>query len=72
MKLSTDDEDDTVVAMAEDVQETTRDFILKRLAKELKGHPFAGFVAHLLELMGFHTRVAPAAERHDGCVPSGA
>ena len=62
----TDDEDDTVVAVAEDVQETTRDFILKRLAKELKGHPFAGFVAHLLELMGFHTRVAP--EGPDGGV----
>ena len=39
--------------------ETTRDFVLKRLAQELKGHPFAHFVAHLLNTMGYRTRVSP-------------
>jgi len=40
-------------------EETTRDFILKRLAQELKGHPFAEFVGHLLNTMGYRTRVSP-------------
>jgi restriction system protein len=52
--------DDTSVAVvAEEIEETTRDFILKRLAQELKGHPFADFVAHLLNTMGYRTRVSP-------------
>jgi restriction system protein len=52
-------QDDTVTAVAEDVEETTRDFILKRLAQELKGHPLAEFVAHLLGTMGYRSRVSP-------------
>lgn len=51
--------DETIAEVAEDIEETTRDFILKTLAKELKGHPFADFVAHLLNAMGYHTRVSP-------------
>jgi restriction system protein len=52
-------EDETVAAVTEDIEETTRDFILKQLAQELKGHPLAHFVAHVLQGMGFRTRVAP-------------
>jgi restriction system protein len=51
--------DESVAAVAEDIEETTRDFVLKRLAQELKGHPFAEFVAHLLNAMGYRTRVSP-------------
>lgn len=51
--------DATVAAVAEDIEENTRDFILKRLAQELKGHPFSDFVAHLLGTMGYRTRVSP-------------
>ena len=51
--------DETVAEVAEDIEETTRDFILKTLAQELKGHPFTQFVAHLLEAMGYRTRVSP-------------
>jgi restriction system protein len=50
--------DESVAAVAEDIEETTRDFVLKRLAQELKGHPFAEFVAHLLSTMGYRTRVS--------------
>ncbi len=50
-------EDDTVAAVAEDIEETTRDFVLKRLAQELKGLPLEGFVVHLLECMGYHARL---------------
>ena len=53
------EDDQTVALVAEEIEETTRDFILKRLAQELKGHPFANFVAHLLSAMGYRSRVSP-------------
>lgn len=56
-------QDETVV---EDTQENTRDYVLKRLAQEAKGHPFADLVAHLLNTMGYRTRVSP--EGPDGGV----
>jgi len=59
-------DDETVAAVAEDIEETTRDFVLKRLALELKGHPFAAFIGHLLNTMGYRTRVSP--EGPDGGV----
>ena len=59
-------EDETVALVADEIEETTRDFILKRLAQELKGHPFAEFMAHLLGAMGYRTRVSP--EGPDGGV----
>lgn len=52
-------QDESVAAVAEDIEETTRDFVLKRLAQEMKGHPFADFVSHLLNTMGYRTRVSP-------------
>ena len=59
-------QDESVSAVAEDIEDTTRDFILKRLAQELKGHPFAEFVEHLLNTMGYRTRLSP--EGPDGGV----
>jgi restriction system protein len=52
-------QDESVAAVAEDIEETTRDFVLKQLAQELKGHPFAEFIAHLLNTMGYRTRISP-------------
>jgi restriction system protein len=52
-------QDESVAAVAEDIEETTRDFVLKQLAQELKGHPLADFIAHLLNAMGYRTRVSP-------------
>jgi restriction system protein len=54
-------DDETVAAVAEDIEETTRDFILKQLARDLKGHALEYFVAHLLEAMGYRARVTPAS-----------
>lgn len=51
--------DETVQLVAERIEETTCDFILKTLSRELKGHLFAEFVAHLLNSMGYRTRVSP-------------
>lgn len=51
--------DETIALVAEDIEETTRDFIIKTLAQDLKGHPFAHFVAHLLGAMGYRCRTSP-------------
>lgn len=51
--------DETISIVAKDIEQNTRDFVLKQLAQELKGHPFAEFIAHLLNNMGYHTRVSP-------------
>ena len=56
--------DDTVATVSAATEQSTRDFVRKRLSKELKGHPFTHFVAHLLETMGYRTRVSP--EGSDG------
>jgi len=61
-----DDDDATVGLVAEEIEQTTRDFILKQLSKELKGHPLEEFIAHLLQKMGYRTRLAP--EGPDGGV----
>lgn len=53
-------------AVAAGIEETTNDFILKKLARDLKGHAFADFVAHLLNAMGYRTKVSP--EGPDGGV----
>lgn len=58
------EDDETVAYVVGDIEQTTRDFILKRLSQQLKGHPFADFVAHLLERMGYRTRVS--SEGPDG------
>lgn len=60
------EKDETVAVVTEEIEQTTRDFILKQLGQELKGHPLAHFVAHLLQAMGYRTRVSP--EGTDGGV----
>lgn len=51
--------DATVGEISENIEIQTRDFILRRLSRTTKGHPFAYFVAHLLEKLGYRTRVSP-------------
>lgn len=60
------DIDETITYVAASIEENTRDFVVKQLSKELKGHPFASFVAQLLNMMGYRTRVSP--EGADGGV----
>lgn len=52
-------QDATVGLVADEIEDVTRDYVIKNLAKELKGHPFAHFVGHLLNTMGYKTRVSP-------------
>lgn len=52
------DEDDTVGATAEDIIESTKDFILKELSRNLKGYALEELVADLLRAMGYRTTVS--------------
>jgi len=54
-----DDVDETVAATAEEIIESTKDFILKELSKHLKGYNLELFVADLLNAMGYRTVVSP-------------
>lgn len=50
------EQDDSVAAAAEDIEQATRDFILKRLAQDMKGLPLEDFIVHLLQCMGYQAR----------------
>jgi len=43
---------------ADDMEQITRDFILKTLSREVKGFSLEDFIAHLLEKMGYRARVS--------------
>lgn len=58
-KTLVEEEDDTVAVTADEIIETTKDFILKELSKNLKGYDLELFVANLLEAMGYRTNVSP-------------
>jgi len=50
--------DETIAATANDIVETTRDFVLKELSKNLKGYALEEFVADLLRAMGYRCKVS--------------
>lgn len=52
------EDDESVAATAEEIIESTRDFILKELSKNLKGYDLEEFVADLLRAMGYRTTVS--------------
>lgn len=56
---SDDAEDESVGATAEDIVESTKDFILKELSRQQKGYDLEAFVADLLRAMGYRTTVSP-------------
>jgi restriction system protein len=51
-------DDQSVAIVAEDIEDQTRDFVLKHLEKNLKGLPLEEFVKHILEKMGYHARLS--------------
>jgi restriction system protein len=54
--IVTNGKDETATYVAEVIEQNTKDFILKKLSQELKGHALSDFVAHLLGTMGYRTR----------------
>ena len=59
-------EDESVAVVVEEIEDQTRDFILKKLAQELKGGSFEDFVAQLLQVMGYKTRQPKRGKGADG------
>lgn len=53
------DADETVAQTADEIIESTRDFVLKELSKNLKGYDLEPFVANLLQAMGYRTILSP-------------
>ena len=58
-KKSLPEEDESVGATAEEIIESTKDFILKEISRQLKGYDLEEFVADLLQAMGYRTTVSP-------------
>ena len=58
-EASQNDDDETVGATADEIIESTRDFILKELSKNLKGYDLENFIANLLNAMGYRTTLSP-------------
>ena len=54
-KESAEDDDETVAKTAEEILESTKDYILKELSRNLKGYELESFVADLLRAMGYRT-----------------
>lgn len=57
--LTEEDEAEAMAYLADDIDRQARDFVLKRIQQNLKGHGLAEFVGHLLTLMGYKIRVSP-------------
>lgn len=51
------DDDTATVAAARQAEETTVDFVIRRITSGMSGYEFEEFVAHLLECMGHTARV---------------
>lgn len=55
---------ESVGFVADDIEQQSRDFILKQISQKLKGHGFAEFVGHILDLMGYKVKVSePGSDR---------
>lgn len=52
--VSEAEEDETVAATADEIIESTKDFVLKELSKNFKGYDLEDFVADLLRAMGYY------------------
>jgi restriction system protein len=55
--LSVDVDEETATIATESTEESTTDFVLKRLKSRLDPYQFESFVAHLLEKIGYYARV---------------
>jgi restriction system protein len=59
-----EEEDETISLVADDIEQQSRDFVLKQIHQKLKGHGLAEFIGHLLNLMGYKTKVSePGPDR---------
>ncbi|MBQ6504490.1 MAG: restriction endonuclease [Flexilinea sp.] len=52
-------EDESIAATADEIIESTKDFVLKELSRQLKGYDLEVFIADLLNAMGYRTTISP-------------
>lgn len=55
------DEPDEAISIAEQFEESTEDFVIRRLKNAQTSYEFEHFVAHLLQCMGYFARVTQAS-----------
>ncbi len=58
-RFAEEPEDESIGATADEIIESTKDFILKELSRKFKGYDLEEFVADLLRAMGYRTTVSP-------------
>ena len=54
-----EDDDSATVAVSRQAEETTEDFVIRRLMAQLSGYQFEELVAHVMECMGYTARLTP-------------
>ncbi|MCW8283567.1 restriction endonuclease [Agrobacterium sp. InxBP2] len=54
-----EDDDSATVAVSRQAEETTEDFVVRRIMAQLSGYQFEELVAHLMECMGYTARLTP-------------
>jgi restriction system protein len=54
-------DEEAVATIAEQFEESTEDFVIKRLKEAQSSYEFEQFVAHLMQCMGYHARVTKAS-----------
>lgn len=55
---ATPDDDSVAGTVSRQAEETTEDYVIRKIYSELSGYDFEHFVAHLLECMGYTARVS--------------
>jgi restriction system protein len=60
-EIIADVDEEAVATIAEQFEENTEDFVIKRLKEAQSSYEFEHFVAHLLQCMGYHARVTKAS-----------
>lgn len=61
---ATSEDIESIGLVADDIEQQSRDFILKQISQNLKGHGFANFVGHILDLMGYKVKISePGSDR---------
>ena len=53
------DDDSATVAVSRQAEETTEDFVVRRIMSQLNGYQFEELVAHIMECMGYTARLTP-------------
>jgi restriction system protein len=54
-----EDDDSATIAVSRQAEETTEDFVVRRIMAQLNGYRFEELVAHVMQCLGYTTRLTP-------------